>query len=687
MNKNDIKQIILEEIEFKLQEIAGGINIGGTFEEDEDGDDDEITPPGPEDMPGAITYPFSTDTDIRIRQLIEPLAIALYGLDPVTGDLPTPTPVTEMPRKSETWYATPKMNFMLKYFVGQGGEEGLVQAMIRINDVLKKTQNVGFKSRAKKYQTLLFLDQEGNLDINKVRGFARLLLNSEGFAQKDIQSYVGFKNSAQANAFKIKLYKAKLIDLKPADPDERPDMSEGTNFQSLKDFLKQFKNKKEAKKELERFTAGLDTKIGSTPEIDPDFYAGLKESKKKLNFDLSQVNTPEKLPIDVEEQDLMDNIKKELKSSAEDYQNDDNKKTADRLKDAVSWVDKNGLKGKVTLEQVHNFLTKFHNQLPENDKMFLHEPTILELIEDEFKPYVKTEEEYQKIVSSVKQYLSSKQPQTMPKSNLKEILLASDYPEAHSIHDRNLRKMLKDLGIDFKDHKKGSFASVVLTIQNAMKAGNLQPLKYGLTLEKIRTELQAAVKRREEALKQDYDMMRKAFGPGVGLEENTNKMTNLEKYIKKVIKEAKNPLAKKMKEVEQQGRKAALETKLAAIDEMIEETQGRLTRIDEDNEFRDMMDKNAVKEVRKQLKELERAKAKLQKEYGKMGKMGLPKNYDEDKKKVMDEESPVDEVANEFDETLAKEVDAELEEIELEEDNFALNESVKRMQKLANLKG
>ena len=150
------------------------------------------------------------------------------------------------------------------------------------------------------------------------------------------------------------------------------------------------------------------------------------------------------------------------------------------------------------------------------------------------------------------------------------------------------------------------------------------------------------------------------------LAENTNTMSELEKYIKKVIKEAKNPLAKKMKEIETQGRKAALETKLAAIDEMIEETQGRLTRIDEDNEFRDMMDKNAVKEVRKQLKELERAKAKLQKEYGKMKNM-LPKNYDEDGgKKIMDEDIPVEEDA-------------------IDEEAFELNESTLRFQKLAGL--
>ena len=92
----------------------------------------------------------------------------------------------------------------------------------------------------------------------------------------------------------------------------------------------------------------------------------------------------------------------------------------------------------------------------------------------------------------------------------------------------------------------------------------------------------------------------------------------LKKYVKKYIQEAKNPLATKMKEIETQGSIAALETKLNAVAEMIEETNGRLTRIDEDNEFADMMDKNAVKEVRKQLKELEKAQAQLQKEYEKV---------------------------------------------------------------------
>ena len=164
------------------------------------------------------------------------------------------------------------------------------------------------------------------------------------------------------------------------------------------------------------------------------------------------------------------------------------------------------------------------------------------------------------------------------------------------------------------------------------------------------------------------------INPGKTTSENKTTMSELEKYIKQVIKEAKNPLAAKMKEVEIQGRTAALETKLSAIAEMIEETEGRLTRIDEDNEFRDMMDKGAVKEVRKQLKELERAQAKLQKEYDKVS--GGRK-----KTRV------VDEVDADALRGLADEQDAldQKAEDSMEEVSFELNESTLRFQKLAGL--
>ena len=164
--------------------------------------------------------------------------------------------------------------------------------------------------------------------------------------------------------------------------------------------------------------------------------------------------------------------------------------------------------------------------------------------------------------------------------------------------------------------------------------------------------------------------------------QELKEMTNLEKYIRQQIQEAKNPLAKKMKEIENQGRIAALETKLAAIAEMIEETEGRLTRIDEDNEFKEMMDKNAVKEVRKQLKELEKAKGKLEKEKAKLEGKGM-KAYKS--KEVMDEDLPVEEDSVAEDAIDEDTIENAVDEVELEEDDFKLNESAKRMQKLANI--
>ena len=235
----------------------------------------------------------------------------------------------------------------------------------------------------------------------------------------------------------------------------------------------------------------------------------------------------------------------------------------------------------------------------------------------------------------------------------------------------------------------GDFGLHIILNDNELDLLNDVVSRFNLkTLTKKENEGDLYIQDKPQIRGKAFEIEVRRFDPST-IKENTNTMSELEKYIKKAINEAKNPLAKKMKEIENQGRKAALETKLAAIDEMIEETQGRLTRIDEDNEFRDMMDKNAVKEVRKQLKELERAKAKLQKEYGKM-KNAMPKNYDEDDKKVMDEDIPVEEDA----------IDNVVDEVELEEDDLrfeglngvhdlkpmtTMNESTLRMQKLAGL--
>lgn len=95
------------------------------------------------------------------------------------------------------------------------------------------------------------------------------------------------------------------------------------------------------------------------------------------------------------------------------------------------------------------------------------------------------------------------------------------------------------------------------------------------------------------------------------------------------LMEAKQP--SKLKEIEAKGKMAALEAKLGAINEMIENITSSLTRLEEDDTMAEMMDKTKMKEMRKEVKLLERMKAKVEKEKAKMeGKYGKKEVVDED---------------------------------------------------------
>ena len=107
------------------------------------------------------------------------------------------------------------------------------------------------------------------------------------------------------------------------------------------------------------------------------------------------------------------------------------------------------------------------------------------------------------------------------------------------------------------------------------------------------------------------------------------------------LMEVKQP--SKLKEIEAKGRMAALEAKLAAINEMIENITSSLTRLEEDDTMAEMMDKAKMKEMRKEVKLLERMKDKVEKEKAKMEGKGM-KSYKS--KEVMDEDT-VDESINE----------------------------------------
>ena len=90
------------------------------------------------------------------------------------------------------------------------------------------------------------------------------------------------------------------------------------------------------------------------------------------------------------------------------------------------------------------------------------------------------------------------------------------------------------------------------------------------------------------------------------------------KTVKEGLNEAKRPnINSQIKELEKSSQAVALEAKLAAIDEAIEKRKSKLA-LAESEDLAEMIDKSMVKVLNKEIKELEKHKAKTQKIYEKM---------------------------------------------------------------------
>jgi hypothetical protein len=90
------------------------------------------------------------------------------------------------------------------------------------------------------------------------------------------------------------------------------------------------------------------------------------------------------------------------------------------------------------------------------------------------------------------------------------------------------------------------------------------------------------------------------------------------KTVKEGLNEAKRPdINSQIKELEKSSQAVALESKLAAIDEAIEKRKAKLA-LAESEDLAEMIDKSMVKVLNKEIKELEKHKAKTQKIYEKM---------------------------------------------------------------------
>jgi len=143
-------------------------------------------------------------------------------------------------------------------------------------------------------------------------------------------------------------------------------------------------------------------------------------------------------------------------------------------------------------------------------------------------------------------------------------------------------------------------------------------------------------------------------------------------------------------EIDKQSAIVAMEAKIDKLAEMVEAKTQRLSMVSEDENLSELIDKKRVKMMEREIKEIEKAKLKLEKLYEKMsgGK----------KKEIVDEEEKVDEMQDPNtgvvgDDSMIHdyldEGDKELDEAHCntEEDDVReeTNEEVNRWQKLAGL--
>jgi hypothetical protein len=109
-----------------------------------------------------------------------------------------------------------------------------------------------------------------------------------------------------------------------------------------------------------------------------------------------------------------------------------------------------------------------------------------------------------------------------------------------------------------------------------------------------------------------------------------------EQLLRKVIRES---VEKELSAINKEAESEVISTKLEKIDAAIEKRQSQLNKLDEDEDMKALTDKTKIKQAQKDIKTLEKAKAKLEKDLSKIKK----KNKDAVSSDIIDEDTPIDE--------------------------------------------
>ena len=126
-----------------------------------------------------------------------------------------------------------------------------------------------------------------------------------------------------------------------------------------------------------------------------------------------------------------------------------------------------------------------------------------------------------------------------------------------------------------------------------------------------------------------------------------NEEDKLRKVIREMISEElstspkeslKEGVEKELAAINKEAEHEIISSKLEKVQALIDKKQSQLTKLDEDEDMKDLTDKKKVKEIEKDIKSLEKAKAKLEKMMGKKGvKVKNTKVLDEDEDGIEDE--------------------------------------------------
>ena len=121
--------------------------------------------------------------------------------------------------------------------------------------------------------------------------------------------------------------------------------------------------------------------------------------------------------------------------------------------------------------------------------------------------------------------------------------------------------------------------------------------------------------------------------------EPINEETQVRTVVKEIIRQELNEnVQKRLKAIEEESQYEVLSTKADKIQQEIEMREARMTRLDEDEDMKDLLDKNKIKNLKKEIKVLQKAANKVGKILDKVNKKNAKSSEpEEEKEEIVDE--------------------------------------------------